>query len=72
LVSSPLLLIVWEVLARRFGNPLFVAPPSATARGDGGALERSGRRTSAACSTGEIAVAFAIAVRRWLIALPLG
>ena len=68
-----LLLIVWEVLARRFGNPLFVAPPSATLAATAALLNDPAVVQALLAALGEIAVAFAIAFAAGvLIALPLG
>jgi ABC-type nitrate/sulfonate/bicarbonate transport system permease component len=67
------LLIGWELLARRFGNQLFVAPPSATLLATAALLNDPAVVQALLAALREIAAAFAIAVVAGvLIALPLG
>jgi ABC-type nitrate/sulfonate/bicarbonate transport system permease component len=68
-----LLLVAWEVLARRFGNPLFVAPPSATLVATVTLLNDPAVVQALLAALREIAIAFVIAVCAGVvIALPLG
>jgi NitT/TauT family transport system permease protein len=67
------LVLLWEVLARRFGNPLFVAPPSATFAAAIGLLGDPDVVRALLAAMRELATAFVIAVIAGVaIALPLG
>ncbi len=68
-----LFVIAWEFLARRFGNPLFIAPPSATAVATIAMLHDPALVRALLEALREIVTAFAISVVVGLcIALPLG
>jgi ABC-type nitrate/sulfonate/bicarbonate transport system permease component len=65
--------LIWEVAARWFGNPLFVAPPSETLVAAVGLLHDPDVVRALLAALSELAVAFVIAVAAGLvIALPLG
>ncbi|MGA2394439.1 MAG: ABC transporter permease subunit [Candidatus Lustribacter sp.] len=65
--------LFWEVAARRFGNPLFVAPPSETLVAAIGLLHDPDVLRALLAAFRELVIAFAIAVAAGLvIALPLG
>lgn len=67
------LVILWELLARRFGNPLFVAPPSATFVATIALLHDPDVVRALLAALRELAAAFVIAVVLGLcIAVPLG
>jgi NitT/TauT family transport system permease protein len=73
LAAIALLLIVWEVLARRFANPLFVAPPSATLVATIALLGDPDVVRALLAALRELATAFVIAVVAGVvIAVPLG
>jgi len=68
-----LLVLLWEVLARRLGNPLLVAPPSATLAATIALLGDPQVVQALLAALRELAIAFVIAVVAGLvIALPLG
>jgi len=68
-----LAVVVWEVLARWFGNPLFVAPPSTTLVATIALLHDPQVVHALLAALRELATAFAIAVVAGLVvALPLG
>lgn len=65
--------LIWEAAARSFGNPLFIAPPSATLVAAAGLLHDPDVLRALAAALAELAIAFVIAVVAGLIvALPLG
>jgi ABC-type nitrate/sulfonate/bicarbonate transport system permease component len=67
------LVIAWEAVARRFGNPLLVAPPSATLVATIALLHDPDVVRALLAALRELAVAFVIAVVAGVvIALPLG
>jgi ABC-type nitrate/sulfonate/bicarbonate transport system permease component len=73
LAAIALLAIVWEILARRFANPLFVAPPSATLVATVALLGDPDVVRALLAALQELAIAFAIAVAAGVvIAVPLG
>ncbi|HEV8022012.1 MAG TPA: ABC transporter permease subunit [Candidatus Lustribacter sp.] len=68
-----LLVLLWELLARRFGNPLLVAPPSTTLVTTIALLGDPQVTQALLAALRELAIAFVIAVVAGLvIALPLG
>ena len=68
-----LFVLVWELLARRFGNPLFVAPPSTTLVATIALLQDPDVVRALLAALRELATAFVIAVVAGVvIALPLG
>jgi ABC-type nitrate/sulfonate/bicarbonate transport system permease component len=68
-----LLVLGWELLARRFGNPLFVAPPSTTLIATIALLHDPDVVRALLAALRELATAFVIAVVAGVvIALPLG
>jgi ABC-type nitrate/sulfonate/bicarbonate transport system permease component len=67
------LVIAWEIVARRFGNPLLVAPPSATLVATVGLLRDPDVVRALLAALAELAAAFVIAIVAGIvIALPLG
>jgi ABC-type nitrate/sulfonate/bicarbonate transport system permease component len=67
------LVIAWEAVARRFGNPLLVAPPSATLVATIALLHDPDVVRALLAALRELALAFVIAVVAGVvIALPLG
>jgi ABC-type nitrate/sulfonate/bicarbonate transport system permease component len=73
LAAIALLAIAWEVLARRFANPLFVAPPSATLVATIALLSDPDVVRALFAALRELAIAFVIAVAAGVvIAVPLG
>jgi len=73
LAAIALLAIAWEVLARRFANPLFVAPPSATLVAAFALLDDPDVVRALLAALQELAIAFVIAVAAGVvIAVPLG
>jgi ABC-type nitrate/sulfonate/bicarbonate transport system permease component len=67
------LVIAWEAAARRFGNPLLVAPPSATLAATVALLHDPDVVRALLAALRELAAAFVIAVVAGVvIALPLG
>lgn len=73
LAAIALLLILWELLVRRFGNPLFVATPSATLVTTFALLGDADVVRAILAALAELAIAFVIAVVIGVaIALPLG
>lgn len=68
-----LFILIWEVAARLFGNPLFVAPPSETLVAAIGLLHDPDVVRALLAALSELAIAFVIAVAAGLIiAVPLG
>ena len=68
-----LFILIWEVAARRFGNPLFVAPPSETFVAALALLHDPDVVRAVLAAFRELAIAFVIAVAAGLvIAIPLG
>jgi NitT/TauT family transport system permease protein len=66
-------LILWEIGARAFGNPLFISPPSETLVAIGGLLADKGVDKALLTALVELAIAFAISVVLGLaIGIPLG
>lgn len=55
-------LLVWEVAARLFGDPLFMAPPSSVARAAVDILADPGVLRALAAAFGEIVAAFALSL----------
>lgn len=73
LCAIALFVLMWEVAARRFGNPLFVAPPSETLAAMPSLLHDPDVLRALLAAFRELVIAFAIAVAIGLvIALPLG
>jgi ABC-type nitrate/sulfonate/bicarbonate transport system permease component len=73
LCAIALFVLLWEVAARRFGNPLFVAPPSETLAAMLGLLHDPDVLRALLAAFRELVIAFAIAVAAGLvIAVPLG
>jgi NitT/TauT family transport system permease protein len=67
------LVIAWEIVARRFGNPLLVAPPSSTLAATIALLHDPDVVRALLAALRELAAAFVIAVVAGVvIALPLG
>lgn len=66
-------LILWEIAARAFGNPLFVSPPSETAVATIGLLGDPGIDRALLTTLWELVVAFVLSVAIGLaVAVPLG
>jgi NitT/TauT family transport system permease protein len=66
-------LIVWEIVARAFGNPLFISPPSDTLLATAGLLQDPGIRKALATALFELIVAFGLSVAIGLcVGVPLG
>ena len=63
-----LILIAWEIMARWFIDPLFIAPPSRVFTSLGKVLETNGVPAALRLTFFELAVAFAIAVLIGLVA----
>jgi ABC-type nitrate/sulfonate/bicarbonate transport system permease component len=63
------LIVIWEILARLFGDPQFVAPPSKIIMGLPAMLTDQGVFSALLLTLGELSAAFALAVG---IGLPLG